>query len=111
MGVCFSRAWASIAGAGVMSRAGGRGEPDGEGGLSHWCAGKGGGGQVKYGVDDVKWLAAAGADYGAIIVRADSPYKDVKELVAALKADPAKVVFGAGGSAAPAAAHAGAATC
>ena len=44
MGVCFSRAWASIAGAGVMFRAGGRGEPDGEGGLSHWCAGKGGGG-------------------------------------------------------------------
>lgn len=52
----------------------------------------------KYGVDDVKWLAAVGADYGAIIVRADSPYKDLKELVAALKADPTKVVFGAGGS-------------
>ncbi|MBR0567038.1 tripartite tricarboxylate transporter substrate binding protein [Azoarcus sp. L1K30] len=52
----------------------------------------------RYTVNDVKWLATAGADYGAIIVRADSPFKDLKELMAAIKADPTKVVFGAGGS-------------
>lgn len=52
----------------------------------------------KYTAEDVKWVAAVGADYGAIIVRADSPYKDLKDLVTALKADPTKVVFGAGGS-------------
>jgi putative tricarboxylic transport membrane protein len=52
----------------------------------------------RYTVDDVKWLGSAGADYGAIIVRTDSPYKDLKELMAALKTDPTKVVFGAGGS-------------
>jgi len=52
----------------------------------------------RYNVNDVKWLAAIGADYGAIIVRADSPFKDLKDLMAALKADPTQVVFGAGGS-------------
>jgi len=52
----------------------------------------------RYTVNDVKWLGSAGADYGAIIVRADSPYKSLKDLMAALKADPTKVVFGAGGS-------------
>ena len=52
----------------------------------------------KYTVDDVRWLAVIGADYGAVIVRKDSPYKDLKDLAAALKADPTKVVFGAGGT-------------
>jgi len=52
----------------------------------------------RYTVDDVHWLAAVGADYGAIIVRADSPFKDLKDLMAALKTDPTQVVFGAGGS-------------
>lgn len=52
----------------------------------------------RYTVNDVKWLAAIGADYGAIMVRADSPYKTLKDLVDALKADPTKVVMGAGGS-------------
>jgi len=52
----------------------------------------------RYSVDDVKWLGSAGADYGAIIVRADSPFTNLKELMAAIKADPSKVVFGAGGS-------------
>ena len=49
----------------------------------------------RYTVDDVRWVGTAGADYGAIIVRADSEFKD---LMAALKADPTTVVFGAGGS-------------
>lgn len=52
----------------------------------------------RYGVDDVRWLASIGADYGAVMVRNDSPYKTLPELMAALKADPTKVVMGAGGS-------------
>jgi putative tricarboxylic transport membrane protein len=43
-------------------------------------------------------VGSAGTDYGAIIVRADSPYKSLKDVMTALKADPTKVVFGAGGS-------------
>ncbi len=43
-------------------------------------------------------MGSAGTDYGAIIVRADSPYKSLKDVMTALKADPTKVVFGAGGS-------------
>lgn len=52
----------------------------------------------KYNVNDVRWLTAIGADFGVIIVRNDSPFKDVKSLMAAIKADPTKIVFGAGGS-------------
>lgn len=52
----------------------------------------------KYGPDDVKWLAAVGTDYGMVAVAASSPYKTLKDLMAAMKADPQKVVFGAGGS-------------
>lgn len=52
----------------------------------------------RYGVDDVRWLASVGADYGALMVRQDSPYKNLDDLIQALKADPSKVVFGAGGS-------------
>lgn len=52
----------------------------------------------KYNVNDVRWLAAVGADYGMISVRADSPFKTLKDLAAALKSDPTKVVFGAGGT-------------
>jgi len=52
----------------------------------------------KYNVNDVKWLAAIGADFGVIIVRNDSAFTDLKSLLAALKNDPTKIVFGAGGS-------------
>ena len=52
----------------------------------------------RYNENDVRWLAAIGTDYGAVIVAEGSPIKAVKDLVAAIKADPAKVVFGAGGS-------------
>ncbi|TPE52458.1 Bug family tripartite tricarboxylate transporter substrate binding protein [Amaricoccus solimangrovi] len=55
----------------------------------------------KYGawtVDDARWLATAGTDYGAVIVRADSPYQTLGDLMAALKDDPASVTVGAGGS-------------
>ncbi|MGB9098377.1 Bug family tripartite tricarboxylate transporter substrate binding protein [Erwinia sp.] len=52
----------------------------------------------RYSVDDVKWLAAVGTDYGMVAVRADSPYKNLKELMDAMKTDPNKVVVGAGAS-------------
>lgn len=52
----------------------------------------------KYNVNDVRWLAAIGADFGVIIVRNDSPFKDLKSVMTALQQDPTKVVFGAGGS-------------
>jgi len=52
----------------------------------------------RYNENDVRWLAAIGADYGAVIVAENSPIKSIKDLVAAIQADPAKVVFGAGGS-------------
>lgn len=52
----------------------------------------------KYNVNDVRWLAAVGSDYGVAVVRDDSPYKTLKDLMAALKADPSKIVLGAGGT-------------
>ncbi|MEY5028668.1 MAG: hypothetical protein RLZ63_983 [Pseudomonadota bacterium] len=52
----------------------------------------------RYNENDVRWLAAVGTDYGAVIVAENSPLKSVKDLVAAIKTDPSKVVFGAGGS-------------
>jgi len=52
----------------------------------------------RYNENDVRWLAAVGTDYGAVIVAENSPLKSIKDLVAAIKADPTKVVFGAGGS-------------
>jgi len=52
----------------------------------------------RYNENEVRWLAAIGADYGAIMVAENSPYKTLKELMAAVKADPTKIVFGAGGT-------------
>jgi putative tricarboxylic transport membrane protein len=47
---------------------------------------------------DVRWVAALGADYGMIAVRADSPFKTLGELVAALKQHPEKVLIGVSGT-------------
>lgn len=55
-------------------------------------------GNTPYGYKDVTPLAQLTKDYGAIAVPADSKYKDLKSLVAAIKADPSKIVI-AGGSA------------
>ncbi|MEO6715001.1 MAG: tripartite tricarboxylate transporter substrate-binding protein, partial [Mycobacteriales bacterium] len=52
----------------------------------------------RYNENDVRWLAAIGSDYGAVIVAENSPFKTMGDLVAAVKADPTKVVFGAGGT-------------
>ncbi|UTY58491.1 tripartite tricarboxylate transporter substrate binding protein [Massilia sp. erpn] len=57
--------------------------------------------QGKFGkakADDVRWVAALGADYGMIAVRADSPYKTLAELLAALKKHPQKVLIGVSGT-------------
>jgi putative tricarboxylic transport membrane protein len=52
----------------------------------------------KYNASDVRWLAAIGADFGVMMVRDDSPYTSIKDVMAALKTDPSKVIIGAGGS-------------
>ncbi|MCF7719135.1 tripartite tricarboxylate transporter substrate binding protein [Aeromonas jandaei] len=52
----------------------------------------------RYGVDDVRWLAAVGTDYGMIAVRHDAPYQNLKDLVNAMANDPNSVVIGAGAS-------------
>ena len=52
----------------------------------------------RYGEKDVRWLSVVGADFGAVIVAEGSPFKTLADVVAAVKADPTKVVFGAGGT-------------
>lgn len=52
----------------------------------------------RYTENDVRWLAAIGTDYGAVVVVENSPFKSLKEVMAAIKADPTKVVLGAGGT-------------
>ncbi|MEQ8356126.1 MAG: tripartite tricarboxylate transporter substrate-binding protein [Kiloniellaceae bacterium] len=49
--------------------------------------------------DQVRFVGAIGADPGVIVVAKDSPYKNLKDLVEAIKANPSSVTF-AGGSAA-----------
>jgi putative tricarboxylic transport membrane protein len=46
----------------------------------------------------VRWIAALGTDYGVIAVHRDSPYRQLQDLVAALRQDPSRVAFGAGGT-------------
>jgi putative tricarboxylic transport membrane protein len=48
--------------------------------------------------NDVRWLATAGADFGAVIVKEDSPFKTLDDLMTALKKNESSVVMGAGGS-------------
>lgn len=55
-------------------------------------------GNSPYGYGDTTPLAQLTTDYGAIVVKADSPYKDLKSALEAIKANPAKVTV-AGGSA------------
>lgn len=47
---------------------------------------------------DVKFVATAGADYGAVIVRNDSKFKTLADVMEAFKAGEGSVVVGAGGS-------------
>lgn len=48
--------------------------------------------------DDVHWLATFGAEYGAIAVKADSPFQTLDDMIEALKADPKSVGIAGGSS-------------
>jgi putative tricarboxylic transport membrane protein len=52
----------------------------------------------KASADDVRWVAAFGADYGMVAVPADSPYRSLRELLAALRRDPQRVLVGMSGT-------------
>ncbi len=52
----------------------------------------------KSGAGDVRWVAGIGTDYGMIAVRSDSPYKNLRELMQAIKDKPSNVTIGAGGT-------------
>jgi putative tricarboxylic transport membrane protein len=52
----------------------------------------------RFSENDVRWLGAVGADYGVLAVRKDSRFKTMEDFVNALKADPASVAIGAGGT-------------
>jgi putative tricarboxylic transport membrane protein len=57
--------------------------------------------QGKFGphvASDVRWVASVATDYGVVVVADDSPFKSFKDLMAAVKTDPSKIVFGAGGT-------------
>jgi putative tricarboxylic transport membrane protein len=49
-------------------------------------------------VDDVRWVAAFGTDYGMVAVRADSPYRTLVDLLTALKRNPQRVLIGMSGT-------------
>ena len=52
----------------------------------------------KANVDDVRWVAAFGTDYGMVAVRDDSPYRTLGDLLTALKRDPQRVLIGMSGT-------------
>jgi len=52
----------------------------------------------KAGAGDVRWVAALGADYGMIAVRADSPYRSLGALMTAIRSDPQRVLIGVSGT-------------
>lgn len=57
--------------------------------------------QGKFGkatANDVRWVAALGADYGMIAVRSDSQYKTLADLIEALRRHPQKVLIGVSGT-------------
>jgi putative tricarboxylic transport membrane protein len=52
----------------------------------------------KWTENDVRWVASAGTDFGAVVVRDDSRFKSLDELMEAFKKGENGVVVGAGGS-------------
>jgi len=46
----------------------------------------------------VRFVSIIGTDFGVVVVKADSPYQSLKDLLEAVKADPTSVAFGAGGT-------------
>ncbi|MBO9128796.1 tripartite tricarboxylate transporter substrate binding protein [Bacillus sp. 165] len=55
-------------------------------------------GNSPFGYKDTTPLAQLTKDYGAIVVRADSKYKDLKSLLEDMKADPSKITLAGGSS-------------
>lgn len=51
-----------------------------------------------YNTRSVRWLAAVSMDYGVVAVPRESPYKNLPQLLEALRDKPGSIVFGAGGS-------------
>ncbi len=51
----------------------------------------------KYDENAVRWLAALGADFGVIVVNADSPWQNLDDLMQAWKKNPESVVIAGGG--------------
>lgn len=49
-------------------------------------------------VSAVRWIATLGTDYGVVAVHRDSPHQHLQDVVAALRKDLTRVVFGAGGT-------------
>ena len=64
------------------------------GSLLNIAAGKYG----KWTEHDVRFLATAGADFGAVVVKNDSKFKTLEDLMASFKKGESSVVVGAGGS-------------
>ena len=52
----------------------------------------------EWGPDDVRYVGTVGADFGAVVVRADSEIQSLEDLEAALQEDIGGLVFGSGGS-------------
>jgi putative tricarboxylic transport membrane protein len=55
--------------------------------------------QGQYGdleADQVRWVAALGADFGIVAVRQDAPWETLDDLVRAWRADPGRIVVGGG---------------
>ena len=76
-----------------------RGEPDtlvafSGGSLLNLAQGKFG----KAKPDDVRWVAGLGIDYGVVAVPANSPYRSLRDLMAALRRDPEKLLIGMSGT-------------
>ncbi|KRD15133.1 tricarboxylic transporter [Acidovorax sp. Root267] len=49
-------------------------------------------------VSAVRWIATLGTDYGVVAVHRDSPHQHLQDVVAALRKDLTRIVFGAGGT-------------
>ena len=52
----------------------------------------------EWGPDDVRYVGTVGADFGAVVVRADSEWQTLADLEAAMSEDLGSIVFGSGGS-------------